>query len=289
MKRCGEVALAVTMVCSGFAVPAVAQEGRAELFAPGVLQTAERDEYGPVLNRSGDVMYFTIRRDRRGSEYLVVSERRAGAWSEPVALPFSGSGHDKEPYLSQDGRRLFFASTRPVPSGEPLGFELWMVERRGEGWGEPRHLEAVGSPGYENYPAVSADGTLYFGSDRIGGRGKIFRAVWDGEAYGEPEVVIAGGEPMAGADPYVDPEERFIIHSSTRDGGLGEGDLYLTVRDGDGWGPSVHLGTEVNSADYEYTPFVTADGAWLYFSRGWGEMWRIRVEDLEPVRRALGR
>jgi hypothetical protein len=33
----------------------------------------------------------------------------------------------------------------------------------------------------------------------------------------------------------------------------------------------------VNTAENESTPWVTADGEWLYFSRGWGEIWRIEV------------
>jgi hypothetical protein len=89
---------------------------------------------------------------------------------------------------------------------------------------------------------------------------------------------------MTGADPYVDPLERFLIHSSTREGGFGEGDLYYTPRDGEGWGESVNLGAKVNSADYEFTPFVTADGEYLYFSRGWGEMWRISLAELDVIR-----
>jgi hypothetical protein len=47
-----------------------------------------------------------------------------------------------------------------------------MVERKGEGWGEPRNLGApINSPGAEWFPTLAADGTLYFGSDWEGGKG----------------------------------------------------------------------------------------------------------------------
>ena len=264
-------------------VPVGAQTGEPEPFARGVLDLEGRDEYGPVLDPTGSELYLTIRRNRSGREFLARSTMSSGTWSEPVTLGFSGEGYDKEPYLSPDGSLLFFASQRPVPSGEDLGFELWVSERVGGEWSEPRHLSAVGSPGYDNYPAVAANGNLYFGSDRVEERGRIFRSEWSGDGYGEPEMLMAGGSPMTGADPYIDPQERFIIHSSTRQGGFGEGDLYLTMREADGWGASVNLGSVINTTDYEYTPFISPDGEYLYFSRGWGEMWRVRVAEVDAL------
>ena len=62
---------------------------------------------------------------------------------------------------------------------------------------------------------------------------------------------------------------------SDRPGGAGEGDLYVSYRTAGAWGAPVSLGSAVNTPAYEYTPWVSADGKWLYFSRGWGEIWRI--------------
>lgn len=46
----------------------------------------------------------------------------------------------------------------------PRDSDLWVVEKQGNGWGEPRHL---GFPPnkkgvYENYPVPARDGTIYF-------------------------------------------------------------------------------------------------------------------------------
>ncbi len=251
-----------------------------ELFAEGLLNT-ERDEYSPVFSKDGNTLYYTIRQNRRGAESIVVTKRNGNSWTRPETLPFSGNGFDKEPYLSPDGSRLFFASKRPVPSGEDLDFELWVVERSAQGWGAPKHLAAVGSPAYDNYPAVAANGNLYFGSARVGGRGRLHRAVWNGQGYNEPEMLMINGKPLGGADPYIDSEERFMIFSSTRSGGYGEGDLYYTQNDNGSWTEPINLGPVVNTATYEYTPFISADRAYLYFSRGWGEMWRISLSELE--------
>lgn len=254
-----------------------------ELFAVDVLNTPA-DEYGPVLSPDGTEMYFTVRRNRRGSEYLVRTEWTGDGWSEPTQLAISGRWYDKEPYLSPDGTKLFFASQRPVPSGESLDFEFWVSERDGDGWGEPRHVPELGSAASDNYPAVASSGNVYFGSARIEGRGRIFRAVWDGSAFAEPEALLTvDGTQLDGADPYIDPAERFMVFSSTRSGGFGEGDLYLTVRGEAGWSEPLNLGPVINTETYEFTPFISPDGDFLYFSRGWGEMWRIRVSEVAPL------
>lgn len=262
----------------GLAAPAAAQPATPEQFAPGVLNT-NVDEYGPTFTPDGRTMYFTLRRDRRGNERIVVSRLEGDAWTAPETAPFSGGGYDKEPYLSPDGSKLFFASKRRV-GGADLDFELWVVERTSSGWGEPRHLAEVGSPAYENYPAVAANGNLYFGSARETGRGRLFRARWTGSAYAEPEELTSGGAPISGADPYIDPQERFMIFSSTRDGGYGEGDLYVTYHRDGAWTEPTNLGEVINTADYEYTPFIAPDGRTFYFSRGWGEMYRIALSAL---------
>ena len=79
--------------------------------------------------------------------------------------------------------------------------------------------------------------------------------------------------PSTEADPYIAPDESYLIFISTRRGGHGSGDLYISRRDGDGWSAPENMGPSVNGDDSDYTPFVSGDGETLYFARGWGEMW----------------
>ena len=95
------------------------------LFAEGVINT-DADQYGPTFTRDGATLYFTERQVRDQQESIMMSRRSGGVWSKPVITSFSGSGFDKEPYLSPDGSKLFFASKRPV-GGEDHDFDIWMV------------------------------------------------------------------------------------------------------------------------------------------------------------------
>jgi hypothetical protein len=69
-------------------------------------------------------------------------------------------------------------------------------------------------------------------------------------------------------DPFVSPDESYIVFSSRRTPNVGGGDLYISFRRPDGgWGEPVHLGDKVNSPDTDFCPFVTPDGKYFFFSR----------------------
>ena len=58
-----------------------------------------------------------------------------------------------------------------------------------------------------------------------------------------------------------------LYFTSNRKGGFGDQDIYVSDRiNDDNWGPPVNLGTTINTNLNENTPFITADGATLFFS-----------------------
>jgi Tol biopolymer transport system component len=269
----------------------VAATAGPELVAPGVINTPA-DEYGPTLSMDYRTLYFTLRADRKGSENIVSSRLDGTSWSKPVVMSFSGGGMDKEPYLSPNGQRLYFASRRDYPGKLPSrggeeAYDLFYVERVGAaGWGKPQPLTGVNSAAYDNYPAVTRNGTVYFGSHREGGKGRndLWRALPRDGGWQAPENIAELNTPATDADPFIDPDESYIIFSSDRPGTLGQGDLYVSFRHEGHWTEPVNLGPVVNSTDYEFTPWVTNDGLWLYFSRGWGEIWRISTRAVPALR-----
>jgi|GEM_PF-189148 len=260
------------------------------LFAEGIVNTSA-DEYGPAFTPDGRTIYFTRRSADRKMEHIYFSRFDGGRWGEPQVAPFSGKYFDKEPFITPDGRKLFFSSTRPVEPSAPArkDFNLWVVERTAAGasWGEARPLGAeVNSDTYDNYPAVAANGNLYFSSTRAGGQGSndLYRARLVNGRYAPAENLASLNTPKSDADPYIAPDESYIIISTTREGSYGEGDLYISFNAGDRWTTPRNLGAGVNSATYEYTPLVSPDGKYLFFSRGWGDIYQLDASAL-PLRR----
>jgi len=249
-----------------------------KLFAEGVIETSA-DEYNPAFSPDGKTVYFTRRADRKGSETIMVSEWKNGKWSLPMAASFSGKFYDKEPFVSPDGKRIFFASTRPNGRDEKSNFDIWMVEKTKNGWSEARNLGAnVNSSGYDNYPSVAKDGTLYFASVRQDGRkdNDLYRSrLVNGEYQKAENMGDIINYSMTDADPFIAPDQSYLIFCSVREGGAGEGDLYVSFNELGVWTVPQSLGKNINTAEFEYTPLVSPDGKTFYFSRGWGEIFQI--------------
>jgi hypothetical protein len=62
-----------------------------------------------------------------------------------------------------------------------------------------------------------------------------------------------------------------MVFNSTKPGGLGGADLYLTLRRSDGtWTPPKNLRAGVNSIYHDYCAHITADKKYLFFTRRTG-------------------
>ena len=254
-----------------------------ELFAEGVVSTG-RDETGGSFTPDGRSLYFRKGMSWSDLSVVLVTHYRDGRWTGPEVAAFSGRHRDRDPFVAPDGSAIVFASDRPVePGTTKADFDLWMVERTTNGWGEPRHLgPEVNSPADEQSPSLAADGTLYFTSRREGGRGNfdVWRASRAGGAYAAPEnlgptINTEGIEAFVAVDA---PGRRLVV-SAVRPEGLGSLDLYLSVSSNGAWSPLRHLGDGLNSPNAERTPAFTPDGRYLLFAstRGIG---RGKVEDL---------
>jgi hypothetical protein len=133
--------------------------------------------------------------------------------------------------------------------------------------------EPVNTPeNHEAYPAVTSDGTLYFfiRKARIGDEtnyADLYFSRFEDGAYLPPEALTTLNTDVHEFDPWVSPEGDYIIWGSTRPGGFGEHDLYISFRKDDGsWGEPVNMGEPINSEGAENRPFVTPDGRYFFFT-----------------------
>jgi hypothetical protein len=158
--------------------------------------------------------------------------------------------------------------------------DIWMMKKSGEGaaaateWSAPEHLAAVNSETNEWFPTVSKNGNLYFGSERLGGKGKcdlyVSRLV-DGK-YQTPENL---GEPINTTanevEPFIAPDESYIIFAGT---GLPESrgayDIYVSFRRDGAWTKPVNLGDKINSVGWDFSPKLSPDGKWFFFTSNRG-------------------
>src|SRR5262249_26593167 len=223
------------------------------LFAEGVISTGDM-ELNTAFTPDGKTLYFTKRTPRPLLWVIVVSHFRGGKWSAPEVAEFSGQYSDFDPIVSPDGKKLYFCSNRPVDGQPRQDFDIWMVEKTATGaWSAPKHLDApINTKSQESYPSVTADGTLYFSSNREGGKGRgdIWRARLVDGRYGEPENLgEAINSQFFEGDPFIAPDESYLVFVSYgRPDGFGDGDLYISFHREGAWTKAVNLGPEINSS-----------------------------------------
>lgn len=250
-----------------------------EIFAPGIVSTglATRDV---AMTPDGNELYFAV--TLGGRTMIMETHRESGVWTEPAVAPFSGRYLDIEPAISPDGQRFYFLSTRPQPGQEERSGwvyqDIWVMDREGEGWGEPYNLgPPINSDAPEYFPSITNDGTLYFtreGEDRVSA---TWRSRFVDGAFAEPEKL--GPEVNCGSNRfnvYVAPDESFaIVPSVGREDSLGGVDYYVVFRsDDDTWSEPINMGPAINQPEgREWSASLSPDAKYLFFmtSRAYGD------------------
>jgi Tol biopolymer transport system component len=246
------------------------------LFAPGVISTGD-DESHPAFTQDGRTLYFLKNTPSFDFWTIVTSRYENNRWTTPEVAPFSGQFSDADPFITADGSRFFFISTRPVAGQPKQDTDIWVMDRTPNGWSEPRHLGSpVNSDKSEWFPTVSKSGTLYFGSGRSDGKGMtdIYRCRPINGAYSKVEnlggpINTAGDE----VEPLIAPDESFLIFAAyNRPGGAGAFDLFVTYNRNGVWTSPVRLGAKINSEAWDFSPKLSPDGRYFFFtsSRGHG-------------------
>ncbi|MFN8583446.1 MAG: hypothetical protein U0163_21030 [Gemmatimonadaceae bacterium] len=263
-------ALALSLIagCNTVAAP-----DHPTLYGAGLFSTGAWDFF-MALTPDQQRAVFCVANDNFTEYHLREARRDAqGQWGTASIPSFAWTGSDADPHFSPDGRQLFFISDRPVPGDTTaVVADIWMVPFGPDGqWGTPTHLPApINLPGTEEWaPSVAANGNLYFGSNRDGGRGgfDLYVARWQDGHYLPPESV--GDAINSAADevePWVAPDESYMILSGRgRPDAAGNFDLYVSLRVNGEWQAPRPI-TAVNTPAMELNHSVSPDGQWLYFS-----------------------
>jgi ankyrin repeat protein len=242
------------------------------MFAPNLVST-ERGELNAVFSPDGREFYFARSDGQRRS--ILQAREQDGAWGRPGRVSFAGDYSAVDMAFSPDGARLYFCSDRPpAGSGEAKkDHDLWVVTRTTQGWSEPTNLgDAVNSPADDYYPTFTAAGDLYFSSKREGGKGgnDIYRSRFvDGKLQAPENLGAPINTDRWEFDPFIAQDGSFLLFASSRPGGLGDSDLYISFRGADGsWSEPRNLGAPVNSIGPDYTPMLTPDGKYLFYTSG---------------------
>jgi Tol biopolymer transport system component len=254
-----------------------------ELLAPGKVSLSERHEFGVALNRDCSELFVGVQHGKWVS--IEHYERTSNGWRHISRLLGSENASTNDPALSLDDKKLYFTLRRDGQT------DIAFIERmKSSSWSEPKVLPApVNTPSNEYYTSFNRNGDLVFASNRNSkhpGNYNLYRAM-----SGKSEFVDVKAFPKGinqrgyEADPFIAPDNDYLLFASSRSGGRGKGDIYVSFHLGkDAWSPPKAI-EAINTISNELCPFVSADGSTLYFTSK-QDIYRVNASIIESLRPA---
>jgi len=252
-------------------------------FGVGVFDSAYQGFHSNIIfSPDGREAYWQLNEGRGSRLQAIFTSRYVdGIWTKPQVAFFStlvAGGLDDAPFISPDGKKLFFLSYRPVQrSGNPERCRIWVMERSDRGWSDPRPLPPVVNDLEGIHWMLSADmrGNLYFGlwRPREGGTttGDIYCSKYNDGQYAKPQKLgpeING--PGYNYSPFIASDGTYLIFSRMEPSNPAR--LFISFRKSDGaWTEARDLSGVIGQycaetdALFGDCPVVTADGRYLFF------------------------
>ncbi len=125
----------------------------------------------PTYNLDASVIYFSMLKDDKYANFDIYYTKKVnGKWSSPVKLkePVNGDADETDPFISFDGKYLFFARRFEDKEFEDYEcYQIYVSERNNTSWSKPKALPEPINSGCDRAPRMAPDGkTLYFMSVR---------------------------------------------------------------------------------------------------------------------------
>jgi hypothetical protein len=245
-------------------------------------------EYNGTFNPEGTEFFYTVSNIWHN---VIVSSRLQGdgSWSKPAKASFAVPYDEFDPLFSPDGQSLYFSSHRPfTEGGKKESSNIWRTSRTGDNsWSEPELINLYGPRKGNYFSSLTKSGNIYF---NIWNTGNMFKAIPVDTGYIVESLGDIINSNSGDGDPFIAPDESYLIFRSRREGGLGVGDLWVTFNLENGWTEPQNLGDPINSKYHEMCPYVTADGKLFIFSSGRFDKTYFHedIEDLDDVKAKLG-
>lgn len=133
----------------------------------------------------------------------------------------------------------------------------------------PGNINTLQNEGAQNI-SQDANWLVFTGCNREGGFGGCDLYISYLNQNGWSEAVNLGNKINSeswDSQPSLSPDKRSLFFASSRPGGFGGSDIYVSQLQANGrWSDPVNLGPQINTTGDEFSPFIHADNQTLYFT-----------------------
>lgn len=187
--------------------------------------------------------------------------------------PNINSGVDEYwPGMPFSGNRFVFTRRLGGTGNAVLQEDFFMSDRKDSVWGKAYSAPGdINTPENEGTLSVKADGSAlyYTRCNQPGGLGScdLYMSDLDGKGWKRGSNL---GSPINGSSwdcqPAISGDGHTLIFSSSRGGGFGGKDLWISHLHHGKWSVPKNMGPAINTREDDDAPFLHYDGATLYFS-----------------------
>lgn len=236
------------------------------VFAPGIVSKPGRKETCITFSPDGKSVFFSIEFwPNPGIAYTMFSEYKNNKWTTPVNTSFTAGRMTNEPFFAFNGSRIYLSAT--AVQNQVGSVDLSYVVRNDSVWSNPISMGNPPNTSADQYHCcIISDTSVYFSTSN----GLIAKSKYLNGVY-QPRIILPfpinySNTTQTWGDPYVSPDESYMIFKSTRAGGFGGNDLYISYRKPDGkWTNPKNLGNKINTQLEERSGDVTPDGLYMTF------------------------
>jgi hypothetical protein len=235
-------------------------------FAPGIVTLPNRNV--PCISFSPDgksATFYVAFWPSPGTPYTLLTEYTNNRWSVPAPASFTTGRTTGEPIFALNGSRIYLFANGA--SNQVGSIDLCYSEQNGTGWSNPKSMgNPPNLPQDQYHPCIVSDTSVYFSTSN----GEIARCQYKNGSY-QPRVILPfpinqANTTQTWGDPYVSPDESYLIFKSTRTGGFGLNDIYISYKKADGsWTNPKNLGNRINTRYDETAGDITPDGKYMTF------------------------
>ncbi|MBL7884701.1 MAG: OmpA family protein [Bacteroidia bacterium] len=247
----------------------------------------EQDEYLPIITADDEMILFTRKSPYKSKNEVFESDKEIELFSyskrekttgqftkgNRMPYPFNKSGGQGGATMSIDNKHLYFTICKDE-GGAQANCDIYYSDFVNGEWTEIKKVEGINDPIYwDSQPSLASDGiTLYFSSDRKGGRGGVdlYKTIKDKTTglWSKPENLGPTiNTPYDEKSPFIHSDFETMYFSSDGHPGIGGFDIFYSRKGEDGkWSEPKNIGIPINTVGDDLGFFVSTDGKLGYFA-----------------------
>lgn len=254
-------------------------QGQGKRFEPGLISNNE--EFGFTISPDGQHALFMRAYGGRDSVHIFHSKKVKGKWSKPELSFFSKRAINQiDPFFTPDGKSILYNEQTTDSSG----YDIYIINKKKGRWGSPQLLsDAINTNASEFFATMAMNRNIYF--TRRNESNDIYVSIWKNGKFQRAKAIrgMVNTVQDSESNPFISPDESYLIFSSRRAEGFGNADLYISFKNEVGaWSYPINLGSAINTEDSEFCPGLSLQNHKFTFSR---TQFRedIRVENIYAI------